>query len=45
MMEKIETRIWAQFNAMELLVSNLNAQSDYLTQQMDMLANLSSGNN
>ena len=45
MMDKIELRIWSQFNAMELLVSNLNATSDYLTQQMDMLANLSSGNN
>ena len=45
MMDKIEARIRAQFNAMELLVSNLNAQSDYLTQQMDMLANLSSGKN
>ena len=44
LMDKIEARIWAQFNAMELLVSNLNAQGDYLTQQMDMLANLSSGN-
>jgi len=41
---KIEERIRAQFNAMELLVSNLNAQSDYLTQQMDMLANLYKSN-
>jgi len=45
MMGKIEGRIRAQFDAMELLVSSLNATSDYLTQQMDMLANLSSGNN
>lgn len=37
---KIEERIRAQFNAMELLVSNMNAQSDYLTQQMDMLSNM-----
>ncbi|BHH83408.1 flagellar filament capping protein FliD [Desulforhopalus sp. 52FAK] len=44
MIDKIEERIRAQFNAMELLVSNLNSQSDYLTQQMDMLSNLSSGN-
>jgi flagellar hook-associated protein 2 len=42
---KIEERIRAQFNAMELLVSSLNAQGDYLTQQMDMLSNLSSGRN
>lgn len=39
-MTKIETRIRAQFNSMELLVSNLNSQGDYLTQQMDLLANL-----
>jgi flagellar hook-associated protein 2 len=45
MMDKIEFRIRSQFDAMELLISNLNATSDYLTQQMDMLANLSSGNN
>jgi flagellar hook-associated protein 2 len=43
-MAKIEERIRAQFNAMELLVSSLNSQSDYLTQQMDMLTNLSRGN-
>lgn len=40
LMTKIESRIRAQYNAMELLVSNLNAQGDYLTQQMDMLSNL-----
>lgn len=44
LMTKIEERIRAQFNAMELLVSNMNSQSDYLTQQMDMLSNLSKGN-
>ena len=44
LMEGIELRIRSQFNAMELLVSSLNAQSEYLTQQMDMLANLNSGN-
>lgn len=32
LLEKIETRIRAQFNAMELLVSELNSMSDYLTQ-------------
>ncbi len=41
---KIEERIRSRFNAMELLVSNLNAQGDYLTQQMDMLSNLYKGN-
>jgi flagellar hook-associated protein 2 len=40
LMDKIELRIRTQFNAMELLVSNLNSQGDYLTQQMDMLSNL-----
>lgn len=40
MIDKIEERIRAQFNTMELLVSNLNATSDYLTQQMEMLSNL-----
>ncbi len=43
MMEKIEKTMRARFNAMELLVSNLNAQSSFLTQQMDSLNN--SGNN
>jgi len=45
LIDKIEERIRAQFNAMELLVSSLNNQSAYLTQQMDMLSNLSYGNN
>ncbi len=37
MMEKIEKTMRARFNAMELLVSNLNAQSSFLTQHMDSL--------
>jgi flagellar hook-associated protein 2 len=45
MMEKVEARIRAQFNAMELLVSNLNAQSDYLSQQMSAISNLNSDRN
>jgi flagellar hook-associated protein 2 len=44
MMDKIEARIRAQFNAMELLVSSMNATGDYLTQQMDMLSNLNNRN-
>ena len=32
LLEKMEERIRAQFNAMELLVSELNSTSDYLTQ-------------
>lgn len=44
MMAKIENRIRSQFNAMELLVSSLNSQSAYLSQQMTMLSNLGKGN-
>ncbi len=44
LMTKIETRIRAQFNAMETLVSGLNATGDYLTQQMDMLSKMTTGN-
>lgn len=40
MMEKIEKNMRARFNAMELLISNLNAQSSFLTQQMDALSNM-----
>jgi len=35
----------AQFSAMEKLVSGLNSQSSYLTQQMDILSNMMSGGN
>lgn len=42
---RIEERIRAQFNAMELLVSNLNSQNVYLTQQMGLLARLTTGKN
>lgn len=45
LMAKIEERIRAQFNAMELLVSSLNSQSAYLTQQLDMLPRIGGGNN
>ncbi|MEE4240271.1 MAG: flagellar filament capping protein FliD, partial [Desulfopila sp.] len=45
LMAKIEERIRAQFNSMELLVSSLNSQSSYLAQQMDMLTNLSRRDN
>ncbi|BDD87370.1 flagellar filament capping protein FliD [Desulfofustis limnaeus] len=40
LMGKIEERIRNQFTSLELLVSNLNAQSNYLTQQMDIIANM-----
>jgi len=39
MMEKIEKTMRARFTAMELLVSNLNSQSNYLTQFTDALSN------
>ncbi len=41
LMEKIEKTMRARFNAMELLISNLNSQSGYLTQ----LSNLSNSGN
>ncbi len=37
---KKETTLRARFSAMELLVSGMNAQSSFLTQQMDMLNNM-----
>lgn len=39
MMEKIEKTMRAKFNAMELLISGLNTQSSFLTQQMNALSN------
>jgi flagellar hook-associated protein 2 len=33
----------AQFSAMETLVSGLNTQADYLTQQMENLSSMMSG--
>ncbi len=39
-MAKKEATLRSQFLAMELLVSGLNAQGDFLTQQMDMLSNM-----
>jgi flagellar hook-associated protein 2 len=40
---KREETMRAQFNSLELLVSEMNAQSDYITQQMDMLSNMVTG--
>jgi flagellar hook-associated protein 2 len=34
-MESLESRLFAQYNAMDLLVSQLNATSSYLTTQLD----------
>ncbi|RMF44522.1 MAG: hypothetical protein D6751_08960 [Deltaproteobacteria bacterium] len=41
-LDKREQLLYDQFNAMEELVSALNAQGDYLTQQMNMLQNMGS---
>jgi flagellar hook-associated protein 2 len=40
---KREETMRAQFTSLELLVSEMNAQSDYITQQMDMLSNMVTG--
>lgn len=42
---KKEATMRARFTTMELLVGNLNSQSSFLTQQMDMLSNMMTGNN
>lgn len=39
-MQKREAALRAQFNSMEQLVSSLNAQGSFLTQQFDVLSNL-----
>jgi len=43
-MAKKEATLRSQFLMMEQLVSGLNAQGDFLTQQMDMLSNMITGN-
>jgi flagellar hook-associated protein 2 len=42
-MVKKEAMLRAQYTAMESLVSGLNAQGSFLTQQMDMLSNMLKG--
>lgn len=42
-MVKKEARLRAQYTAMESIVSGLNAQGSFLTQQMDMLSNMLKG--
>lgn len=44
LMEKKEATLRARFSAMELLVSDMNSQSSFLTQQMDLLSNMMSRN-
>jgi flagellar hook-associated protein 2 len=41
---KREQSMRARFTAMEQLISGLNSQSDFLTQQMDILNNMMTGN-
>ena len=43
-LQKREETLRAQFNAMEVLVSSMNAQSSFLTQQLDYISNLTTGN-
>lgn len=45
LMDKKELALRERFNAMELLVSSMNTQSSFLTQQMDLLSNMMTGNN
>ncbi|MFT6507193.1 MAG: flagellar hook-associated protein 2, partial [Colwellia polaris] len=35
--DALEARLYSQYNAMDLLVANLNATSSYLQQQLDNL--------
>jgi flagellar hook-associated protein 2 len=44
LLQKKEGTMRARFTAMELLVSGMNSQSTFLTQQMDMLNNMMTGN-
>jgi flagellar hook-associated protein 2 len=43
--DSLETRLFAQYNAMDLIVSNLNATSSYLEQQLDNLPGVVRNNN
>ncbi len=45
LIEKRQDTLQSQFNTLEQLVSSMNSQSNFLTQQMDMLTNMVTGNN
>nr|WP_320050123.1 flagellar filament capping protein FliD [uncultured Desulfuromonas sp.] len=45
LIDKKEVTLRSRFAALELLVSDMNSQSTFLTQQMDMLTNMMTGNN
>ncbi len=44
-MEALEARLFAQYNAMDLLVANLNSTSSYLQQQLDNMPGVVRDNN
>ena len=44
LIDKKEASLRSRFAAMELLVSDMNSQSSFLTQQMDMLTKMMTGN-
>ena len=43
LLDKKEEGLRARFGAMELLVSSMNSQSNFLTQQMDLMSNMMTG--
>jgi flagellar hook-associated protein 2 len=43
-LEKREETLRAQFNTMEQLISTMNSQSSFLSQQLDMISNLTTSN-
>ncbi|MBD1401272.1 flagellar filament capping protein FliD [Pelovirga terrestris] len=43
LMDKKEESLRARFGAMELLVSSMNSQSNFITQQMDLMNNMMTG--
>lgn len=44
-LENIEARYLRQFGALDTLMASLTTTSDYLTSQLDILANIATGNN
>jgi flagellar hook-associated protein 2 len=44
-MDSLEARLFTQYNSMDLLVSNLNSTSSYLTQQLDNMPGVVRNNN
>ena len=44
-MDALEARLYKQYNAMDLLVANLNATGDYVTAQLDNMPGVVRQNN